>query len=158
MHVEIVPATLAHAHELAPLMRKQDRDEVMASGGVTPLEALVLSVNVTAPDLRWTILMDGVPAAMWGAAADDSTVNHGIVWLLASPTIYKLGRRRFYAESSLYVSRMLDRFATIANYVDARNTVSMRWLENLGFRCLQIVPAFGFERRPFVLFSKNRSE
>lgn len=139
-------------------MREADRDEVMASGGITPLEALVLSVGYTASDMRWTILMDGVPAAMWGASADDTSADHGQVWLLASPTIYKLGRRRFYAESRAYVSRMLDRFATLANYVDARNTVSMRWLENLGFRCLQIVPAFGFERRPFVLYAKTRSE
>lgn len=158
MNVEIVPATLAHARALAPLMREQDKDEVMASGGLTPLEALVLSVNSTTPDLRWTILMDGIPAAMWGAAGDDSSPDHGIVWLLASPTIYKLSRRRFYAESNAYVARMLKRFATLANCVDARNSVSMRWLENLGFRCLQIIDHYGVERRPFVLYAKHRSE
>lgn len=157
MHVEIVTATLEHAHVLAPLMREQDKDEVMASGGLTPLEALVLSVNSTESDMRWTILMDGVPAAMWGTAPSQSSAV-GQVWLLASPTIYKLGRRRFYAESAAYVSRMLERFATIANYVDVRNTVSMRWLENLGFHCLQIAPEFGFERRPFALYALNRPE
>jgi hypothetical protein len=133
-------------------MRQQDKDEVWASGGFTPLEALAFSVEVTNEDMRWTALADGVPFCMWGASEHIQDPTLGVVWLLGSDHIYQI-KRRFILESRKYVSMMHDRFDTLANYVDARNTVSMRWLETLGFHAVRTVQHHGHERRPFILYA-----
>jgi hypothetical protein len=151
MRIEIVPACLMAALALAPLMREADRNEVRASVGMQPLEALTFAVNVTPSALGWTALGDGHPICMWGAAPHPEDADLGVVWLLGSDDIYKV-RKRFLIESRTYVRQMHEWFPVLANYVDARNVTSQKWLEWLGFRAAHTDPHYGVERRPFILY------
>lgn len=148
--IRIVPATFEHAEILAPNLRKQDKDEVMASGGYDPLGALALSVSVST--MAWTAFEDLMPFVMFGAAAHRDDPELGVVWLLGSDHIYNV-KKTFLVQSRNYVSRMHDSFDTLANYVDARNTTSQKWLEALGFQALEVNEHYGYERRPFILYA-----
>jgi hypothetical protein len=151
MRIEIVPACQMAALALAPLMREADRNEVRASVGMQPLEALTFAVSVSAPGLAWTALGDGHPFCMWGVAPHPQDSGLGIVWLLGSDRIYEV-RKRFLIESRNYVYKMHAEFPVLANYVDARNVTSQRWLEWLGFNAVHTDPHYGVERRPFILY------
>lgn len=158
MIIEIVQATAEHAHGLAPKLRKSDAKEVMASGGHSPLEALLLSVQYSDPQTCWTALLDGEPEIMWGAApfTGDVPGNYGIVWLLSSNEMYKIPGR-FLRESALYVSIMLDRFDTLFNYVAATNIKSQQWLEALGFIACSRDNEYGVGKIPFILYIKAKT-
>lgn len=153
--IRIIPATLAHAQLLAPNMRQQDKDEVMASGGYTPLDALAMSVQVSEPGMCWTALENFTPFLMFGAAPNRDDATLGVVWLLGSDYVYNV-KKTFVRESYNYVARMHARFDVLANYVDARNTVSQKWLEALGFGALSVDPQHGHERRPFILYARYK--
>lgn len=154
MTIEIVPATYEHAIQLAPFMRDEDSQEVMASGGFTPLEALTISVYVSDVDMKWTALEDGEPIVMWGCAGD-SSMDVGVVWLLGSDRIKKI-KKRFWQESEAYVEIMQERYSLLYNFVDERNKTSMAWLTKLGFHGAKRVAEYGHHHIPFILFMRRR--
>jgi hypothetical protein len=132
-------------------MRQQDQDEVMASGGYTPLEALTVSIAVS--DEAWCALEDGVPFVMWGVT--DVDLGRGIVWLLGSEYILKI-KKRFWIESFKYVRELHTRFSILANHVDARNSISRSWLERLGFVPVGAPVHFGDQNHPFIMYVSQR--
>lgn len=151
MKIEIVPATYQHAIDLAPLLRESDKNEVMASGGLTPLEALAGSVH--ASEVCWTALLDDHPHIMWGAARCAGESNTGVVWLLSSEEMYKI-KGRFIQESHIYVDEMFKTFDTLFNYVHAANIKSQQWLKMLGFDAIEYEIAYGVGKEPFILFAR----
>lgn len=154
MKIEIVPATPDHAHLLAPNLRQKDKDEVMASGGREPLEALLRSVELSDDDLCWTALLDGHPEVMWGVAGNDDQPNLGCAWLLSSEEMYRI-KGRFIKESHHYVSIMHERFDTLFNYVHAVNLRSQQWLEHLGFLAIDREEEYGVGKQPFILYARS---
>jgi len=153
MKIEIVQAVSKHAHFLAPFLRQQDKNEVLASGGRDPLEALLRSVELSDPDMCWTALIDGYPEVMWGVAGNPDNPSVGCVWLLSSEEMYK-HKRRFLLESASYVSKMQSRYDTLFNYVHAVNTTSQKWLLSLGFTAHERVEEYGVAKEPFILFAR----
>jgi len=157
MKIEIVEATPEHAHSLAPKLRQQDTDEVMASGGYTPLDALLLGVEYSCLTTCWTALLDGEPEIMWGAAPYHNPTNPfheaGVVWLLSSNEMYKIPGR-FLQESEEYVAIMLERFDSLHNWVAATNVKSQQWLEALGFLACSRDEEHGVAKIPFILYAK----
>lgn len=153
MKIEIVPATPDHAHLLAPNLRQSDKNEVMASGGREPLEALLRSVELSNPETCWTALLDGHPEIMWGAAPMPQD-GVGCVWLLSSEEMYQIPGR-FLFESVQYVEKMFQTFDTLFNYVHATNIKSQQWLENLGFTAIAREEEYGVAKEPFILFARS---
>lgn len=153
MKIEIVPATPDHAHLLAPNLRQSDKNEVMASGGREPLEALLRSVELSHPECRWTALLDGRPEIMWGAAQINQD-RVGCVWLLSSEEMYRIPGRFLY-ESVQYVEKMFQTFDTLFNYVHAMNIKSQQWLENLGFTAIDRENEYGVGKQPFILYVRS---
>lgn len=156
MKIEIVPATVDHARDLAPRLREHDKDEVWASGGHSPEAALVRSVE--ASTLAWCALLDGRPEIMWGCAAmphDGRHGRHGIVWLLSSDEMYRVPGR-FMEESFNFVSIMLDVFDSLSNYVHAANVRSQRWLLKLGFHKVGVSENHNGRGGTFILFSRSK--
>tara|TARA_Y100001963_G_scaffold83655_1_gene115939 strand:- start:3694 stop:4032 length:339 start_codon:yes stop_codon:yes gene_type:complete len=100
-------------------------------------------------DIPFTILADGVPAAMFGAGPAASGV--GVIWLLGTDLL--LGNTtRFLRESRFWMEQCARPYKLLFNYVDARNTVHIRWIEWLGFTFINQHDDFGVERRPFLEF------
>lgn len=152
MRIEIVPATVAHARDLAPRLREQDQDEVWASGRLDAESALVQSIE--ASEVCWTALLDGSPEIVWGAARYPIEGNFGIVWLLSSDEMYRIPGR-FLHESEVYVAKMHETFDTLFNYVHAANVKSQHWLLNLGFHKVSVHDNYNQFGETFILFARS---
>lgn len=148
----IVSATLAHVDHVAEHMRKRDVDEVRAASGRSPRDALVDSL--LGSSRAWTMLTErGEPYAIFGVAPWFAMPDTGAPWLLATDT-FRRYPRFILANTKRYVAEMHRDYPILMNYVDARNTDSLRWLMWSGFQFTGVVPEYGVERRPFLRFSK----
>ncbi|MDA8231570.1 MAG: hypothetical protein M0006_09550 [Magnetospirillum sp.] len=150
--VEVIPATAAHAAAIAPILRAADREEVRAACGLAPEEALRLSL-ATSP-LAWTGMAAGSPVCLFGAASPGLLGGPGRPWLLATDALVRHSAA-FLRRNRAYVAAMLDEFGHLANHVDARNSVSVRWLRWLGFT-LEPARPFGPYGLPFHPFHMRR--
>lgn len=135
MKLQIVPASLCHVTRLCAEMRQADRDE-LACFHVAPKDALVDSILRSDEDMRWTATLDGWPVAVFGVVNCDN--GRGGAWLLTGDRLV-LAKREAWLHSVRFVRTMHSRYPVLFNAVDARNVVSRRWLERLGFRSIEVV-------------------
>ena len=136
---------------LAPRLRKADKAEIKAFAGVSPKDAL--TVSFVASTCRYTAEWEGEPIIMFGAGPVEEGV--GAVWLLGTDMIKKV-RVPFLRESKRCLEALHDEYPLLFNYVDARNTLHIRWLKWLGFTFINRHPEFGVARIPFYEFVRIR--
>ncbi len=127
--VEVAAARLEHIAPVAAGMRAADRDEAWAASLTIPDEALRRSLAVSR--LAWAGLEDGRPFCLFGAAASPWP-RIGVPWLLGTDGVER-NATAFLRRNRPLIARMLAEFEILRNAVDARNTVSIRWLIRLGF-------------------------
>ncbi len=147
--VEIRPATVEDA--LALVLRQADREEVEALTGRDAREALVESVVRSAA--AWAGLANGELVCLFGVVPVSLVGVTGIPWLLGSDAVTCYGRP-FLRRNRAYLREMLREFPVLRNVVDARNTVSIRWLEWLGFT-LGTPQPMGVCGLPFIPFAMS---
>ncbi len=145
---QVVPATEKHAQELSVTMRADDVREAWAAGHVSPLEALMISIE-TAPDAR-AGLADGRVVCIFGVSQWTVLGLAGIPWLLAAEEMPRHARH-FLRANKAYIAEIRERYMTLANRVDARNKKAVLWLRWLGFKIDPALP-FGFDQLPFHRF------
>lgn len=144
------PATAADARYLATRLRASDLAEVKAVYD-DPHAALLEAI--TGSEICHVGEIGGQPVVIVGCAKSaDRPLDVGVPWLLGTDeltrrpgALTKLGRA--------YLALFRERWPTLLNFVDARNTASIRWLKRLGFDVRDPVE-FGMhgERfHPFVL-------
>jgi hypothetical protein len=151
--VDIVSAFADDVAFIAERMRLGDVAELAASSGRTPLEALSRAQKLS--DRSWTVLVDGVPEAMFGIAVRG---DDGCAWLLGTDWLDSPAARRPFAQHSYsYVAKMHKLAPRLYNYVDARNERSIQWLLHLGFGAADIVPNYGKGKLPFVLMVRDHN-
>lgn len=150
---EVVLATLDHVEALAPRLRKGDLAEIAASSGMDPEYALLLGMGLSDPAYTW--LYKGKPLAMFGVAPDPARPGVGIPWLLAAKGAER-HKSYFVRQSRKYMAEMLERYAVLENWVDARNTASIQWLSWVGFALAEVDPFHGVQRLPFIRFIASR--
>ena len=147
------PAVLADVLQLAPKMRKADREEVRASNGVSPLEALVTPFTYDG-SRNYTIIgtaSEGV-IGMFGVAPTKDP-EYGVAWLLSSEELLN-HTRQFLRECPKWVNEMSKDYKYLYNYVDERNMVAIKWLQFLGFKVIETLP-YGYEKKNFKLMLKE---
>jgi hypothetical protein len=144
----ILPATRDHVLELSETIRSADRDELWALARRTPYEALSNTVMVSRDPMAG--LVDGKVCVMWGVGLITLVSDSACPWLLATDDLPNHARP-FLRASKKYVAEMKRDFKVLKNFVDARNTEAMRWLEWLEF---DIKPAIkmGADMLPFHPF------
>lgn len=140
---EIVDTTPAHIEHVAAHMRGSDAAECLTACGMDPHTALTESVAVSA--FSKTILLAGEPAAIFGGAGS------GTAWLLGTDAVSR-HPKAFWKASKVGLAMLLVWSRQIYNYVDARNTTSLRWLERLGARIIRPPVPYGVEGRAFYRF------
>ncbi len=150
MQVTTRPSTPEDCLDLAPRLRKEDVEEVLAACGHTPLQALQDGLRDS--DECLSILKDGKVIGMFGVAPLPNGV--GAIWLLASddlPTI----RWQFLKQTRPWVNYFLTKFQILMNWADSRNAVHLRWIKWAGFDFTnrQVDMPSGV---PFVEFIKTR--
>jgi hypothetical protein len=133
-------------------MRKADCDEIWASNRHTPREALEAGIRLSFGGC-WTLENAGVPVAMFGVAPSQEK-SVGVVWLLATDQLNDV-KQTFLRLSKHCIKMMLELFPVMFNFVDDRNTSSIRWLEWCGAEFSSAV-AVGPDSLPFKPFIIRR--
>jgi hypothetical protein len=151
------PAVLADVLELAPKMRTADREEIRASNGKSPLEALVIPFTYK-KSRNYTIVgtaNEGVMGMFGVTPTKDS--EYGVAWLLSSEDLFK-HTKQFIKECPYWVSQMSEGYTYIYNWVDRRNWKSLKWLQFLGFEPKEEMKNYGVGKLPFLLMIKETSK
>lgn len=150
--LQIVEAVDDHIATIAERMRQADRDEVMASGGKTPVEAL--SGSLAKSSQVWTAIVDGRPEVMFGVGDLNVLTRTGCPWLLGTDAV-TANYRLFLRQSIMWREQLLGRYDILRNAVDDRNEVSKRWLQWMGFTLYEPMP-LGVNGEPFRVFEMRR--
>jgi hypothetical protein len=146
-------AELKDALELAPKIRKGDRQEIMASDGASPLQALV--IPFTQQGKIYSIVgtkSEGV-IGMFGSHPSKEK-GYGVVWLLSSEALFK-HTKQFIQECPRWINDMSKGYEYVYNFVDERNWKSLKWLQFLGFEPKTKIGDFGIGKMPFLLMMKE---
>ena len=147
----IETATMPYAEDLAENMCQRDRDECWAAGHRTPLEAIKESFHAS-PNAKMG-LYKGRVICMYGVAEISILSNIGVPWLLGTDEIEEHAKY-FLRQNRYYMNDIKKKYSYLFNFVDARNTVAIRWLKWLGFRVGETQP-FGPDDMPFHKFEMN---
>lgn len=150
--IYVVPAEAAHIRTIARRMRKADREEIRASSGRSPRAALKFSLEKSTE--AWTIIMDGRAEVMFGVGDINVLAGIGAPWLLGTDEF----ERHYIAilrGSMKWTRQLFSRYSTLRNFVDARNTASLRYLRWLGFTIFDPVFVGGYDFYPFELRSAD---
>lgn len=143
----------AWLREIAGNLRQQDIEEVKASSALSATDALLASYRLSTH--AYVILSDG-PIAAFGAAPH-GLPGVGVVWMLGTDGIkresYSIARK-----TRQYFDELNGAYFLLWNFIDARNTTSMRWLRWGGFQLLEEHPEHGPEGRPFYTFARMNAE
>ncbi|WP_455153243.1 phage protein Gp13 family protein [Bradyrhizobium cenepequi] len=83
--------------------------------------------------LAWTGIIDGRPEVMFGVGDLNILAGIGAPWLLGTDAVEQ-HYRQFLRHSVSWRDQLLERYPILRNFVDDRNTVSIRWLRWLGFK------------------------
>lgn len=134
---------------LAPLMREQDKAEIMFSHGAEPLEALLSCLECK--ECNTIIHDDGQPIGMFGVHPLDDMI--GSPWLLGTDRIPEIARE-FIPRSIEWVQAKNEEYPILVNYVHVGNEVSKIWLSNLGFTFIQLIEDYGVGKQPFYEFTR----
>ena len=139
------------ADHISRNLRDQDLAEIEAMGAVAPDEALRVSIQVST---HGYCIMDrqGNPCAMFGAAPHPLP-GVGVVWMLGTDAVrseaYSIARKTRH-----YFDTLNEPYNILWNFIDARNSVSKRWLQWGGFSLIKDVPIGG---HPFHIFARTNN-
>jgi hypothetical protein len=134
--------------ELADNLRKADIQELLASSGLPPLEALTLSVSIS-EEANTIVMDDGRVAGIFGIARLNDTI--GCPWLMGTDLIKDI-KKQFMVGSYKWVKEKNEQYQVLTNYVHAENEVAIQWLKALGFKFPRLVEEYGVGKEPFYEF------
>ncbi len=132
MKAKIVKALAEHIDVIAPNVREADREEMLAYNGMTPRQALELSLYNSQGE-AWTGMANDVPVCIFGVAKPN------YIWLVGTEDIHKYDKL-FLSKSRKILKELLEKHPILENYVQAKNTRSVQWLAWLGFNMEQPEP------------------
>ena len=109
--------------KITPHLRQADVDEINAMTDLPPGVAVAFSIAHS--ERGFAAEVDGELIAIFG-------ISNGLIWLVATDEINKYPIT-FYRLSKKIFPALRKGYDYLENYVDARNTLSLRWLKWLGF-------------------------
>jgi hypothetical protein len=153
--IEVMAASEGDVLELAAHMRDADRAEVRAASGQSP-ETVVRESVANSAEAR-SVRANGELCCIYGVVPlHVFDLMYGIPWMLATERIHqwpthimRMGREA--------VTRWMEDYEGLVNFVHARNDMSVRWLERLGFE-LEDPEPYGAAGEPFRRFSMMKEE
>jgi len=149
MRYAVIDAAPEHIPAIAAGCRQADIDEVWNAAALTVTDALRISLKTAALARTW--LIDGVPAAIGGVSKVG--VGQGVIWLITTDLLDH-HQRAFLAESRRELEQVREGYDLLYNFVDARNTRAIRWLQWLNFEMGPEIP-YGVFRKPFRYFERR---
>lgn len=128
-----------------------DRKEIFLTAMLTPGAAVDFTTSISVG--KWTGLVDGQVAAIFGVARRSAVSAVGVPWLLGTDLVDKVPVA-LIRKSRVYVERMERAFPVMENHVLAENLRSVGWLKSLGFDMQEPKP-YGAFGEPFIRFGKG---
>jgi len=125
----IIIATDEHARMMAPNMRTAEVLELAADSGLAPEAALLREVGRSIR--AWSWIVDGKVACMFGIVAPSLIDENSYPWFLTTPLVEKHAIA-FARRCRLLLPDLLAHHPRLVGMVDARYTMSIRWLRWLG--------------------------
>ena len=143
-------ATELDAREVAANLRSKDAQEVLASGFKTEGDAVEYSF--CASSLCLAVEREGVPVAVFGIVPGRNAQERSQVWFLGTDGLSKM-KKTFVTLSHVIIETFLRHHPVLINWVDARYTETVRWLECCGATFEDPMPLTdgGIPFRKFVL-------
>ena len=132
---------------LASRLRQCDSDEIKANVGIPNEVALRFSMEASDYPL---VVVHKKPVAIFGVVPKK---NVAYIWMMATPELEKISFV-FLKECRKVVKMFNNKYPLLANYVDARNELHIKWLRWCGFIFINKHEKFGIEQSPFYEFVK----
>jgi len=142
------PAKLEDAFLVGGAMRNADVQELRASHGMKPVEALARAIKTS--HRSRTVLTEKGPALAFGVYKLTAIGDHGSIWMLGTNQIEQ-NSFRFLRDGGKNLLSICEGYSIISNHCDARNKIALRWLEWLGFTIGEAEP-YGIFKMPFHPF------
>ena len=145
------PSVITDVGIVSDNMRIEDVEELRAQSGNTPKEGLFFCFFMSKPCMT-IVSRHGNPIGMWGAVPMGNSA--GRIWMLGCEAMLEdtSDKYTFLRESKKELAKLHDQYPLLANVVDARNAVHVRWLRWMGFTFIKKHPQWGPERRMFYEF------
>lgn len=153
-HFEFVEPSLDAIEYIAANLRSADAAELFATTGSKDFAATIRMAVNSSDDCVVGISAWGEPQAVLGVTQLSLLYNTGSPWMLCTPGAMR-HRRAFIAQGRAYTAAMLEHYDALINYVDQRNTVSVAWLQHIGYQMAEPEP-YGAHGLPFRKFSKEK--
>jgi hypothetical protein len=139
--------TIEDIKYLAPRLRKADKQEILASTGFLPYEALHFSFLCST--MCFTIVNNkNIPVAIFGVT--DCKENVGGIWAMATNELEKI-KLSFLKECKAVIELLNKKYKILWNFVDCRNELHIKWLKWCGFTFLN-KQKYGVLNKPFYEF------
>ena len=133
---------------IADNMRQADIEEVAASHGHTPIQALCEGVKIS--DSCVVAIANDEPVAVFGLVRGCVLSGYGTPWALGTDSLFEY-KKSFMKWSRVLLAMMLNEFDHLENFVHVKNQQSVRWLKWLGFQFEEPQP-YGLKRELFMKF------
>lgn len=140
---------------IAPFVRESDVREIEASHGLTDGvnlgQLLVYCIHYSSD--KWVATDKAGYLALGGASPAPGAEGVAVVWMVATDLAQP---RLFVKHTKKYLDKLLEKYHTLTNFVDMRNTKSIQWLHRMGFQFCDVAPYYGKARIPFIQFYKSK--
>lgn len=150
--VTYVSPRLLYIEMLARQLREADVNELKAvHGGDVFIEDVLIRAARMSEDCSVGIShRTGLPVLVRGVAPAPWDPSVAAIWMVGTDEMHGYARN-LLVEGKEYVQHWLKTYNMLFNYVDARNTASIRWLLRLGFT-FGDPERYGVEGREFFRF------
>lgn len=151
--IHFVPYEDEHGQFIAENIRLSDRKEIYYLAAMKPAAAIATTMASVVE--AQTVLVDNLPAVIFGVSRRSFLSDVGVPWLLGTD-VAEQHQYRFGRETRVHYARMAEQFPIMENYALAENKRAVRWLKWAGFDIEDARP-FGAFGVPFVRFGKGLS-
>jgi len=146
-------ATIEDAVEVALNIRGADKSEIWASGKNLPIPCLIRAHSASTQ--CFSLVVNGQVACIFGVAPASLLGSVGVPWMIGTSLVEK-HPLLFLRKCQKSVLAMSDSYATLINYVDARNVMAIHWLSWLGFHVFEDAEQHGPFNMPFHRFELRK--
>ena len=143
------PASADDVYKLYPKIREADVEEVKATIGLDIKDGLMVSY-LTSDEANTMVASDGDLVGMFGISHTADPLVAG-PWMLCTERLPEFSKT-FMKLSKQWVIEKNNKNSILMNYVDVRNTTSIKWLKHLGFVLIKRIEDFGVGKKPFYEF------
>jgi hypothetical protein len=157
MQIRTVAASVGDALHIAPLLRQADRNELVAYGGYPP--EICLPDYVADSKYAYAVYKEACPVleplCLFGLQEHPEDPSIGVPWMVGTDLLTR-EPITFLRKAPWFIEQFNSLYPLLANFVDARNELHVRWLKAMGFTFTDLIPMFGVAQLPFWRFTRGR--